>query len=82
MGIKDIKNVAILKNVIIEDKRDGNDYLSKKGVIIIEDFDNKRIILDLENNIDITDVDFLEIKIKKRLTKIKYIFKSLQESRI
>lgn len=82
MEIKDIKNVAILKNVIIEDKRDGNDYLSKKGVIIIEDFDNKRIILDLENNIDITDVDFLEIKIKKRLTKIKYIFKSLQESRI
>jgi hypothetical protein len=82
MEIKDIKSVAILKNVIIEDKRDGNDYLSKKGVIIIEDFDNKRIILDLENNIDITDVDFLEIKIKKRLTKIKYIFKSLQESRI
>lgn len=82
MEIKDIKSVAILKNIIIEDKRDGNDYLSKKGVIIIEDFDNKRIILDLENNIDITDVDFLEIKIKKRLTKIKYIFKSLQESRI
>lgn len=82
MEIRDIKSVAILKNVIIEDKRDGNDYLSKKGVIIIEDFDNKRIILDLENNIDITDVDFLEIKIKKRLTKIKYIFKSLQESRI
>jgi len=82
MEIKDIKSVAILKNVIIEDKRDGNDYLSKKGVIIIEDFDNKRIILDLENNIDITDVDFLEIKIKKRLTKIKYIFKSLQESLI
>lgn len=82
MEIRDIKSVAILKNIIIEDKRDGNDYLSKKGVIIIEDFDNKRIILDLENNIDITDVDFLEIKIKKRLTKIKYIFKSLQESRI
>lgn len=82
MEIKDIKSVAILKNVIIEDKRDGNDYLSKKGVIIIEDFDNQRIILDLENNIDITDVDFLEIKIKRRLTKIKYIFKSLQESRI
>lgn len=82
MEIRDIKSVAILKNVIIEDKRDGNNYLSKKGVIIIEDFDNKRIILDLENNIDITDVDFLEIKIKKRLTKIKYIFKSLQESRI
>lgn len=80
MEMKDIKSVAILKNVIVNDKRDGNDYLSKKGVIIIEDFDNKRIILDLENNVDITDVDFLEIKVKKKLTKIKYLFKSADES--
>ena len=80
MEIKDIKSVAILKNVIVNDKRDGNNYLSKKGVIIIEDFDNKRIILDLENNIDITDIDFLEIKVKKKLTKIKYLFKSADES--
>lgn len=80
MEINDIKSVAILKNIIVNDKRDGNDYLSKKGVMIIEDFDNKRIILDLENNIDITDVDFLEIKVKKKLTKIKYLFKSVDES--
>ena len=80
MEINDIKSVAILKNIIVNDKRDGNDYLSKKGVMIIEDFNKKRIILDLENNIDITDVDFLEIKVKKKLTKIKYLFKSADES--
>lgn len=80
MEINDIKSVAILKNIIVNDKRDGNDYLSKKGVMIIEDFNKKRIILDLENNIDITDVDFLEIKVKKKLTKIKYLFKSVDES--
>lgn len=80
MEINDIKSVAILKNIIVNDKRDGNDYLSKKGVMIIEDFNKKRIILDLENNIDITNVDFLEIKVKKKLTKIKYLFKSIDES--
>ncbi|MBQ3475832.1 MAG: hypothetical protein IJH20_06665 [Bacilli bacterium] len=80
MEINDIKSVAILKNIIVNDKRDGNDYLSKKGVMIIEDFNKKRIILDLENNIDITDVDFLEIKVKKKLTKIKYLFKSVDEN--
>ena len=80
MEINDIKSVAILKNIIVNDKRDGNDYLSKKGVMIIEDFNKKRIILDLENNIDITNVDFLEIKVKKKLTKIKYLFKSADES--
>lgn len=73
--MKEIKNIAILRNVVIYNKNHDKDYFTKKGVMIIEFEDNTRNILDLESNTDITNCKHLETKVIKGKTKIKTIFR-------
>lgn len=66
----------LLRNVIIYNAHHDKDYFNKKGVLLIEDINNKKIELDLESMTDITNCDYLEIKIIKGKTKYKYLFQN------
>lgn len=75
--MKDIKTIAILRNVIEYNSHHKRDYYCKKGVIIIEKIDNTRQILDLESMVDITNSDYIEVKLIRNKTKLKYLFKNV-----
>ena len=72
--MKQIKNIAIVKPILVYDACGDFNYLSKKGCIIVEYTDNTRNELDLQNMVDITSNTNIEYKIFKK-TKLKYIFK-------
>ena len=55
---KEIKNIAIIKNVIIHNKHHNKDYFTKKGILVIEYEDNTRNVLDIESSSDITNCDY------------------------
>lgn len=76
--MKEIKNIAILKPIIVYDAEEDINYLSKKGCIIVEYTDNTRNELDLENMVDLTNNTNYEYKIYNK-TKIKYLFKGVEE---
>ena len=70
-----IKEVYILKDIILYNKHHEQYYYSKKGVIVIINND-KKFILDLESNTDITNSDYIEIRNTKK-TKKQIIFKNI-----
>ena len=72
--MKLIKNIAILKPIVVYNAEEDINYLSKKGCMLVEYTDNTRHELDLENMIDLTNNNNYEFKTFKK-TKIKYIFK-------
>ena len=72
-----IKNIAKLEKVILYNANHDEDYFTKKGVLIIENEDNTKQILDLESMTDITDSDYIELKVIKGKTKLEYIFKNI-----
>lgn len=76
MKINEISVVAVLKNVMFYNKQNNESFVSKKGVLIIEDIKGKRIILDLLNMEDLTNMqDKFEIVINRKKTKMKYLYK-------
>ena len=75
--MKLIKNIAILKPVVIFDKEDNINYVSKEGCIVIEYKDNTKSYLDLQNMVDLSKCDRYEYKVYKK-TKIKFIFKVVE----
>lgn len=70
-----IKEVYILKDIILYNKHHEQYYYSKKGVIVIINND-KNFILDLESNTDITNSDYIEIRNTNK-TKKQIIFKNI-----
>ena len=72
-----IKNIAILRPIIVYNAKEDKNYISKKGVMIVEYIDKTRRELDLLNNIDLTDITDYEYKIYKK-TRIKYLFKGVE----
>lgn len=70
-----IREVYILKNIILYNKHHEQYYYSKKGVLVIINND-KNFILDLESNTDITNSDYIEIKNTNK-TKKQIIFKNI-----
>lgn len=75
--MKAIKNIAILKPIVVYDNEKGLNYLSKKGCIMVEYEDNTRRELDLQNMVDLTDNDNFEYLICDK-TKINFIFKAVE----
>ena len=73
--MKEIKNVALLKPVLVYSVADALHYVSKKGVIIVEYTDNTKSELELENMVDLTKNIDWEIKAYKK-TKMKFLFKN------
>jgi len=69
-----IKTILRAKNVVLYNSKEDKYYLSKKGVILIEDSKNNIRVLDLITNEDITDNTDIEVNISKKKTKLKTIF--------
>lgn len=72
--MKEIKNIAILRPILVYDVIKQKHYASKKGCMIVEYVDNTRRELDLQNMVDLTDNIDYEYEIYKK-TRIKWIFK-------
>lgn len=70
-----IKTITIKRNIIMVNHHHDKGYGSKKGVIIIEEDNGKKHILDLESNNDISHSDYLEI-IDTKKTKEEVLFKN------
>ena len=70
-----IKEIYNLKNIILYNKNHEQNYYSKKGIIVIITND-KKFILDLESNTDITNSDYIEIQNTKKTIK-KMIFENI-----
>lgn len=71
-----IKEVKTKKNVIIVNKNHEQGYGSKQGVMIIEEENGERYILDLESNTDISKSDYIDIVDTKK-TKEEILFKNI-----
>lgn len=71
-----IKEVKIKKNVIMVNKNHEQGYGSKQGVMIIEEENGKKHILDLESNTDISKSDYIDIVDTKK-TKEEILFKNI-----
>ena len=71
-----IKEVRTKKNVIMVNKNHEQGYGSKQGVMIIEEENGKRHILDLESNTDISKSDYIDIVDTKK-TKEEILFKNI-----
>lgn len=71
-----IKNVKILKNVVIADDNHEQAYTNKKGIIVIEEDKGKKYILDLDSECDISESDYLHIVNTSR-TKESVLFDNL-----
>ena len=75
--MKMIKKIAKLTNVKQYNKHHDRDYYSKKGVILVEmEKEDKLHILDIDSMTDITDSDYIEVKMTPK-TKIEYIFNNV-----
>lgn len=72
-----IKNIVKLENVILYNANHDEDYFSRQGVLMIENDDNTKQILDLESMTDISNSDYIELKVIKRKTKMTYLFKNI-----
>lgn len=71
-----IKEVRTKKNVIMVNKNHEQGYGSKQGVMIIEEENGERHILDLESNTDISKSDYIDIVDTKK-TKEEILFKNI-----
>ena len=71
-----IKEVKIKRNVVMVNKNHERGYESKEGVIVIEEENGKKHILDLESNTDISESDYIDIVDTKK-TKEEIIFKNI-----
>lgn len=71
-----IKEIKTKKNVIMVNKNHEQGYGNKQGVMIIEEDNGKRHILDLESNTDISNSDYIDIVDTKK-TKEQVLFKNI-----
>lgn len=71
-----IKEVKTKKNVIMVNKNHERGYESKQGVMIIEEENGTKHILDLASNTDISTSDYIDIADTKK-TKEEILFRNI-----
>ena len=71
-----IKEVKIMRNIISVNKNHERGYDNEKGVIIIEEENGKKHILDLKSNTDISKSDYIDI-VETEDTKEEILFKNV-----
>ena len=71
-----IKEVKTKKNVIMVNKNHERVYGNKQGVMIIEEENGTKHILDLASNTDISTSDYIDIADTKK-TKEEILFKNI-----
>lgn len=71
-----IKEVKIMRNIISVNKNHERGYDNEKGVIIIEEENGTKHILDLKSNTDISKSDYIDI-VETEDTKEEILFKNI-----
>lgn len=71
-----IKEVKTKKNIIMVNKNHERGYEGKQGVMIIEEENGKKHILDLTSNTDISTSGYIDIADTKK-TKEEILFKNI-----
>lgn len=71
-----IKEIKTKKNVIMVNKNHERGYGNKQGVMIIEEENGTKHILDLASNTDISTSDYIDIADTKK-TKENVLFKNI-----
>ena len=71
-----IKEIKTKKNVIMVNKNHERGYGNKQGVMIIEEENGTKHILDLASNTDISKSDYIDIVDTKK-TKENVLFKNI-----
>ena len=71
-----IKEVKIKRNIIMVNKHHERGYDVEKGVMIIEEENGTKHILDLKSNSDISTSDYLDI-VETKKTKEEILFKNI-----
>ena len=71
-----IKEVKIKRNIISVNKHHERGYDCEEGVMIIEEENGTKYILDLESNNDISKCDYLDI-VETKKTKEEILFKNI-----
>ena len=71
-----IKEVKIKRNIISVNKNHERGYDNEKGVIIIEEENGTKHILDLKSNTDISTSDYIDI-VETEDTKEEILFKNI-----
>ena len=71
---KAIKNIVQIKPMLCKYKNQEH-YVVPKGVLIIEFEDDSRRILDIANEVDVSDYEDYRYYLDPIKSKIKYIFK-------
>ena len=74
MNTNRIVKIYELKNAFIENLNHGVAY-GKQKVLGVEYKDGTTRYIDLEAQLDITDVDYLKVVKKRRITKTKVLYK-------
>lgn len=70
-----IKEVKIMRNIISVNKNHERGYDNEKGVIIIEEEDGTKHILDIRSGADISKSDYIDI-VETEDTKEEILFKN------
>lgn len=73
MNTNRIVKIYTLKNAFIKNSHHGN-VADKQKIICVEYKDGTTRYIDLEGQLDITDVDYLEVTRKRGVTKTKTIY--------
>lgn len=71
-----IKEVKIKRNIISVNKNHERGYDNEKGVIIIEEENGTKHILDIESGADISKSDYIDI-VETEDTKEEILFKNI-----
>lgn len=71
-----IKEIKVKRNVVMVNKHHELGYGSEDGVMIIENDNGDKYILDLESNTDISNSDYIDI-VDTKDTKEDILFKNI-----
>ena len=72
-----IKNIMIIRNIVIYNEHHDRYYSSEKGIILVEFTNGEKATLDLDSMCDISDSDYLKVIIDKKTSECEYLFKNI-----
>jgi len=75
--MKKIKKIMKVKNGVVHNDHHDKDYVVKDGIILVQYEDDSTSILDAEGHADITESDYLSVKLDNAVATIIFENKAL-----
>lgn len=74
-----IKKIYELKNAFVENVHTGL-IVGKQNILVVEYSNKTQRLIDMQGKLDVTDIDYLKVHIKRGETKVKKIIFEERES--